>query len=278
MKCSKYSDNSSMKKRTVFAIPCCRYLAAGLLLLFAVTAWAQSNKAAEAATAASEKAFEAMTDTAPARPASGSGRAAPGANQTAEPKPSSAASDVTSQPAVQTQPSQAQSATAPVSAAVPLVDPDSETKAAAIAALAAMDENAPELDIEAFLRTRITLVAQQYLGVPYKAAGINPNGFDCSGFVYFAYREAAGMELSRSTVGLWTSGKAVASKDVKPGDVLIFTTVRAGASHAGIVIENGERGIVFIHAASQGSKTGVIISRLNETYYRSRFMGARTYF
>ena len=140
------------------------------------------------------------------------------------------------------------------------------------------EKEIPELDIEVLLRNRIAELAQKYLGVPYKAAGVTPDGFDCSGFVYFIYREAAGMEVSRSTVGIWTSGKSITLAKVRPGDVLVFTTVRAGASHAGIVLENDPKGIVFIHAASQGSKTGVIISNMNESYYKTRFMGARCYF
>ena len=140
------------------------------------------------------------------------------------------------------------------------------------------EEDVPDLDIETLLRGLITETAQEYLGVPYKAAGISPEGFDCSGFVYFIYREAAGMEVSRSTVGIWNSGKTITLAQVRPGDVLVFTTVRAGASHTGIVLENGPGGVIFIHAASQGSKTGVIISNMNESYYKARFMGARSYF
>ena len=141
-----------------------------------------------------------------------------------------------------------------------------------------IEENIPELDIETLLRSRIAELAQKYLGVPYKYAGIGPDGFDCSGFVYFIYREAAGMNVSRSTAGIWNSGKKITLAQVLPGDVLVFTTVRAGASHAGIVLENGPKGILFIHAASQGSKTGIIISIMNESYYKTRFMGARNYF
>ena len=140
------------------------------------------------------------------------------------------------------------------------------------------DENTPELDIETLLRNRITVFAQEYLGVPYKYAGISPEGFDCSGFVYYVYREAAGMDVSRSSVGIWNSGKKIALDQVRPGDVLVFTTVRAGASHTGIVLENGSKGVIFIHAASQGSETGVIISNMNESYYKSRYLGARCYF
>jgi len=140
------------------------------------------------------------------------------------------------------------------------------------------EEELPELDIEALLRRRITEVAKEYLGVPYKIGGITPTGFDCSGFICFVFQEAAGMEISRSTVGLWNSGQKITLEQVRPGDVLVFTTVRAGASHAGIVLENGPLGITFAHAASQGSKTGVIISNMNESYYKTRYMGARNYF
>jgi cell wall-associated NlpC family hydrolase len=145
--------------------------------------------------------------------------------------------------------------------------------------IAAAEADVPELDIEVFLRSRIAETALQYLGVSYKYAGVTPEGFDCSGFVYFVFLEAAGMELSRSASALWNSGKAVRLGDVKPGDLLIFTTVRPGASHVGIVLENSrDKGVVFAHAASQGPELGVTISRLNEGYYKARVMGARTYF
>jgi hypothetical protein len=156
--------------------------------------------------------------------------------------------------------------------------PEEDMAGTPLAAASAAEEPEPELDIEIILRRRITEVAQEYLGVPYKTAGITPEGFDCSGFIYFVYREAAGMDVSRSTVVIWNSGKKVPLAQVKPGDVLVFTTVRAGASHAGIVLENGPGGITFAHAASKGSKTGVIISNLNENYYKARVMGARSYF
>jgi cell wall-associated NlpC family hydrolase len=140
------------------------------------------------------------------------------------------------------------------------------------------DEDVPELHMEVLLRERITKTALQCLGVPYKYAGASLEGFDCSGLVYYAYYEAAGMELSRSAEGLWAGGEAVVLDNVKPGDVLVFATVRSGAIHAGIVLENTETGVTFIHAASQGPELGVIISSLNERYYKTRFMGARSYF
>jgi hypothetical protein len=154
----------------------------------------------------------------------------------------------------------------------------SSAEAAAPDIAAFADKNVPEFDIEVLLRDRIIKTALQCLGAPYKYAGADPEGFDCSGLIYYAYHEAAGMDLSRSTEGLWTGGKAVALDEVKPGDVLVFTTIRPGASHAGIVLENTEEVVTFVHAASQGPKLGVIVSNLNERYYKTRFMGARSYF
>jgi cell wall-associated NlpC family hydrolase len=138
-------------------------------------------------------------------------------------------------------------------------------------------EQIPELDIEEFIRGRIVEAALACLGAPYRYAGTTPEGFDCSGLIYYAYQEAAGIAMPRSTVGLWTGGKPLERSKLKKGDIVVFSTVRAGASHAGIVVENSEDGIRFVHAASSGSKLGVIVSSLSETYYKTRYMGGRGY-
>jgi hypothetical protein len=156
--------------------------------------------------------------------------------------------------------------------------PDETAIAAATTEEDIPEDELPELDIEVLLRGWITKKAREYMGVPYKYAGAGPDGFDCSGFVYFVYREAAGMDVSRSTAGIWNSGKKIPLAETRPGDVLLFTTVRPGPSHTGIVLENGPNGVIFIHAASQGAATGIIISNMNERYYKTRFLGARTYF
>jgi len=116
--------------------------------------------------------------------------------------------------------------------------------------------------------------AMTLLGVPYVSGGISREGLDCSGLVYRVLQDTAGMDVSRGVEGLFHSGLAV-TFPLHIGDLLFFDTESKGEpsapSHVGIYAGNGK----FIHAASEGSRTGVIISTLDSPYYRERFLGAR---
>ena len=77
-----------------------------------------------------------------------------------------------------------------------------------------------------------------------RTARPRPNAFDCSGLVYWSYKNA-GKTIPRDSYGQMSGGKAVAYKDAKPGDVLIFN----GGSHSGIYVGNGE----FVHSQNYGT-------------------------
>ena len=111
--------------------------------------------------------------------------------------------------------------------------------------------------------------AYEYLGTPYVYAGISKDGVDCSGLVYAVFKEVTGKELPRSVSVLYEAGTKITGT-LLPGDLLFFNTV-GGVSHVGIYI--GAKKI--IHAASDGPETGVIISSLEENYYKTRYLGAR---
>ncbi|MFT4199546.1 C40 family peptidase [Gordonia sp. (in: high G+C Gram-positive bacteria)] len=85
--------------------------------------------------------------------------------------------------------------------------------------------------------------AKSKIGSPYSYGSAGPNAFDCSGLVYWSYKNA-GKTIPRDSYGQLHGGKAVAYKDAKPGDVLIFN----GGSHAGIYVGHGR----FIHSQTYG--------------------------
>ncbi|MHA6250713.1 C40 family peptidase [Oceanobacillus sp. CAU 1775] len=106
-------------------------------------------------------------------------------------------------------------------------------------------------------------VANSQLGVPYVWAGATPSGFDCSGFIYYAYKNA-GMDISRtSSAGYFDRSYYVNQPQV--GDLVFFAgTYKAGISHMGIYIGDNK----FIHA---GSSTGVTVASLDSSYWSKHF-------
>lgn len=110
---------------------------------------------------------------------------------------------------------------------------------------------------------KLISVARSQIGVPYKWAGSTPSGFDCSGFIYYAYKNA-GMSISRlSTQGYYDRSYHVNKPQV--GDLVFFSnTYKSGISHMGIYIGNNQ----FIHA---GTSTGVTITSLDNSYWKKHF-------
>ena len=99
-------------------------------------------------------------------------------------------------------------------------------------------------------------LAKSFVGYPYVWAGASPSvGFDCSGLVYYVYRQL-GYNIKRDGDGQATNGIAVKESEMQPGDIIIFANKYTGAiQHVGLYIGDG----MMVHA--QSSRTGVVISR-----------------
>src|SRR3954471_3646298 len=88
-------------------------------------------------------------------------------------------------------------------------------------------------------RSSIVSFAQQQLGKPYKWGGIGPNGYDCSGLVYAAYK-AAGLDVKHvNAAALGRQGSAVTAADAAPGDVVYYDHP-GPVDHVGIYVGNGQ--------------------------------------
>ncbi|RZT21533.1 C40 family peptidase [Fictibacillus sp. BK138] len=120
-------------------------------------------------------------------------------------------------------------------------------------------------------RENLVATAKKYIGIKYKWGGTSPStGFDCSGYLTYVFKQYD-ITLPRTTTDQFNGGTAVKKADLKLGDLVFFTTYRAGASHSGIYVGNGN----FIHASSS---KGVMISSLNDPYYwGDKYIGARRY-
>ncbi|MCC5803196.1 C40 family peptidase [Rossellomorea vietnamensis] len=111
-------------------------------------------------------------------------------------------------------------------------------------------------------------IAKKYVGTPYAWGGTSPSGFDCSGFIYYVFNQAGQSIARTNTEGYYSKSSFVSSP--KAGDLVFFeNTYKAGISHMGIYVGNGE----FIHA----SDSGVVVSKLSNTYWNPKFVGYKRF-
>lgn len=128
----------------------------------------------------------------------------------------------------------------------------------------------PELSPSGERSIELVAEALSWLGTPYRYGGRSAEGIDCSGFVR-AVLAAVGLgEGAPDRSENFASYGEKVEGDIEPGDILLFAHGKH-IDHVGIAVSSGS----FIHAASSGPRTGVIVSDLSEHYWRSSFVGAR---
>ena len=116
----------------------------------------------------------------------------------------------------------------------------------------------------------LTVKAMDMLGIRYKRGGNTPeNGLDCSGFVRYVFKDALGAELPRTSNEISKVGENIQTKDLQPGDLVFYNTLRRGFSHVGIYLGDNK----FIHSPSAGGQ--VRIESMEIGYWKKRFNGAR---
>jgi hypothetical protein len=122
------------------------------------------------------------------------------------------------------------------------------------------------------LREEIVRTAESFIGLPYQWGGASPeDGFDCSGLAMATY-QMNGLNLPRSSVEQFRKGRVVKREELRKGD-LVFFSIRDGrrVNHVGIYAGEGK----FIHAPGTGRS--IEVESLTNGYFRTRYMGGRTF-
>lgn len=120
--------------------------------------------------------------------------------------------------------------------------------------------------------------ASTLLGIPYKVAGKDEEGFDCSGFVSYVFKQK-GIGLPSSTKALIEVGERIDLAKSAPGDIILFTGTDASSTevgHAGIIVACTADSTRFIHSSSARSSACVKYNVLEASPgYQRRFMMVR---
>jgi hypothetical protein len=110
--------------------------------------------------------------------------------------------------------------------------------------------------------------ALTFRGTPYRTAGADPSGFDCSGLVQYVFARH-GIAVPRSVAEQFRTGREVDADRLEPGDLVFFRINARDVSHVGIAVGGGR----FVHAPS--GRGTVRVSLLDAPYWAKRYAGAR---
>ena len=106
-----------------------------------------------------------------------------------------------------------------------------------------------------------------WYGVKYKWGGTDNSGIDCSAFSQKLYGSIYGTNIQRTARQQHKSSEKIRDYDeANEGDLVFFRIHHIRISHVGVYLANG----YFVHASRS---KGVVISNLDDKYWRSRYAG-----
>jgi lipoprotein Spr len=106
-----------------------------------------------------------------------------------------------------------------------------------------------------------------WMYAPYRYGGNSKQGVDCSNLSALLFREVYDKNISGSSATIYKETIPISKSDLQEGDCVFFKINTENISHMGVYLANHK----FVHATT---KAGVIISDLDEPYYRKYFFAA----
>lgn len=116
---------------------------------------------------------------------------------------------------------------------------------------------------------KVVAMAKSKLGCKYVWGAQGPNTFDCSGLMWYCFKNAANKNLPRTSKEQSKVGTKISKSNLQAGDMVFFNTSGSGVSHVGLYIGNGN----MIHAPKPGDVVKTV--SINSNYYTKKFVTAR---
>jgi cell wall-associated NlpC family hydrolase len=124
-----------------------------------------------------------------------------------------------------------------------------------------------DASIEKLADTLLLQNIEHWWGTRYCWGGSTENCIDCSAFTQIMMRDVFKTDIPRTARAQYDNSDRIGMEDLQEGDLVFFQTSGNDITHVGIYITNNK----FVHAATS---EGVMVSDLNDIYWRPRFKGA----
>jgi len=106
----------------------------------------------------------------------------------------------------------------------------------------------------------------EWMGTPYRFGGNSKKGIDCSRLVMQLTNGIYYYTINGSAATLYEDSYKLDREDLSEGDLVFFKINKSYVSHVGVYLQKD----LFVHA-TRGK--GVMVSSLNESYYKKYFFG-----
>lgn len=125
-----------------------------------------------------------------------------------------------------------------------------------------------DIPVEDVRNFRLYGFIEDWYGTPYRMGGKTKDGIDCSAFTNTLLSAVFQLSLTGTSAQMFEQVKKLRSRsELREGDLVFFRIGHKRISHVGVYLENDR----FVHASTS---SGVMISDLNEAYWKRYYAGA----